>query len=305
MNHKPILVYALFVLMLMIMPALAQDDATTPPIDITQAQTIALTNYPDAAVVLAEQVMIGDRPAWDVMLDNGLAVYVDANTGDIVEIEGWQRNEPDAARIIDFVPPQIGVQAIDIGTDGVDFNEAQDIALAYYPDAQVFRLDRDRENGIRVWDVMLDNGMAVYINAQTGAIIEFERWRNRSFEERRNQQGTDGLESSPPPAVEGGITSERAMQIALAQFPGTTIFEIKTGIEYGIPVWDIELSNGVTLDIDRLTGVIVEIWGNDQNWENPAYDDDWNDDNWDDDDWDDDDWDDDDWGDDDWGDDDD
>lgn len=159
---------------------------------------------------------------------------------------------------------------------------------------QIFRLDHGREDGISVWDVMLDNGMAVYINAQTGDIIAFEPWRNRWSEEQHNPWRAYGIDtgstpaSATSPAVAGGITRDRAIQIALAQFPGTTVIKITTGTEYGVPVWDVELSNGMTLDIARVTGAIIEIWGNGQNRENDNYDDYWHDnDDWNDDDWDD------------------
>lgn len=43
---------------------------------------------------------------------------------------------------------------------------------------------------------------------------------------------------------------------------------------YGVQVWDIELSNGVSIEIDQANGEIVEIYGAGEDWENPAYDND-------------------------------
>ena len=76
-------------------------------------------------------------------------------------------------------------------------------------------------------------------------------------------------------ATEAGPVDEAAaIQIALERYPGTTVVESKAGMAYGVQVWDIELSNGVSIEIDQANGEIVEIYGAGEDWENPAYDND-------------------------------
>ena len=62
-----------------------------------------------------------------------------------------------------------------------------------------------------------------------------------------------------------------AIQIALDRYPDTNVVESKSGMAYGVQVWDIELSNGVSIEIDQSNGEIVEISGAGEDWENPLY----------------------------------
>lgn len=70
------------------------------------------------------------------------------------------------------------------------------------------------------------------------------------------------------------VDEAAAIQIAFERYPDTTVIESKAGMAYGVPVWDIELSNGVSIEINQSNGETVEISGAGEDWENPAYDND-------------------------------
>lgn len=72
----------------------------------------------------------------------------------------------------------------------------------------------------------------------------------------------------------GTVDEAAAIEIALTRYPSTTVVESKPGVAYGVQVWDIELSNGVSIEIDQANGAIVEISGAGEDWENPEYDND-------------------------------
>jgi uncharacterized membrane protein YkoI len=295
----------LFILFLATYPGLAQNDVNpNDGIDISEAEVIALSLYPEATVILSEREVEDGVPAWDVKLDNGMAVYVNAATGAVIESEPWQYGWGARIPSAVMVEPVTNPDAIDIGDDGVDVQEAQSIALSYYPDATVVEVDRDIEGGINLWDVMLDNGMAVYLNAVTGALIEFEPWN--PFGRSWDNDERDGWGGPPPWAgfpggrraweasqgeMPGGasnvagdidgtttggtatggtatggtatITFEQALEIALNQYPNTTLVEgelTRRGPwNRGALAWDLELSNGMAVYVDATTGTILEV----------------------------------------------
>lgn len=250
-----------------------------------EAQAIALDYYPDATVILVEREFYDENQLWDVKLDNGMAVYVNAQTAAIVELEPWQ-GEWDGIDLANFVLPIQDVEPIEVGNGGVDFLQAKAIALRYYPGTSIVALELDDDNEFFAWDAMLNNGMAVYIHAETGEVLEFEmwtgEWRNTSDDGTPPWAGFPGgrrawetQRASETPAdttatTADSITAVQAQQIALQLFPSMTVTDIERDVEYGIPVWDIELSNGVSIEIAIADGTIVEISDAGQDWENPA-----------------------------------
>ncbi|MCU0513041.1 MAG: PepSY domain-containing protein [Anaerolineae bacterium] len=178
-------------------------------IDLQEATAIALGQYPGAQVVLAELTRRGPRQsgpqAWDVKLNNGLAVYVDAASGAILELEPWsQAREVRGGRGRDErggPPPWAGfpggrraweaqqgrapAQGVPAqsspATTAITLEQATAIALAQYPGAQVVLAELTRrgprQSGPQAWDVKLNNGLAVYVDAASGAILELEAWR--------------------------------------------------------------------------------------------------------------------------------
>lgn len=289
MKRSPQMFVVLLALWLLPFSVWAQDDVNSDDgINIMEAESLALTVYPDAAVLLTERDFEDGVQAWDVKLDNGMAVYISVQTGMILEIEPWQGGW-DAGVPFVFVPPNvIEADMMDVGEDGVDFREAQAIALAYYPDAEVIEVDLEPENGIEAWDVVLDNGMAVYINAMTGDVLAFEAWNDMDADEAWRSDGRDGESGPPPwagfpggrraweaqqrdlmaatspsPQTGGSISFEEARTIALSQYPNATLIEGELvppeDEDWNVPAWDMELSNGMSVYVNAINGAILEI----------------------------------------------
>jgi hypothetical protein len=59
------------------------------------------------------------------------------------------------------------------------------------------------------------------------------------------------------PAVPAG-GEEQAIEIALAEYPGTEVLATESEEEGGLLIWEVELSNGVEVEVDAATGEIVE-----------------------------------------------
>jgi len=62
------------------------------PVNLQQAVTIALSLYPEAEVIEVERTRERGRVLFDVKLDNGLAVYVDSQSGEVIEVEPHDDN---------------------------------------------------------------------------------------------------------------------------------------------------------------------------------------------------------------------
>jgi uncharacterized membrane protein YkoI len=58
---------------------------------------------------------------------------------------------------------------------GISSNEAQTIAEATYPGAATLFVEFDREWGKDIWEVELDNGLDVQVDASTGEILGTEQ----------------------------------------------------------------------------------------------------------------------------------
>ncbi len=214
-------------------PALAEStqtqEATTTasllstPVSFNQARAIALAQFPGTRLVYGERTREAGVLAWDMKLNNGIAVYINAQTGAVIKQERWRGGV--------VTPPPAPITLA----------QARNIALAQYPGTRVVRHQRLREAGVLVWQMRLDNGMAVYLHGRTGEIIRHERWR---------RAGTT------PPATT--VSFQRALNIALAQYPGTRLVKGELTREEGILAWDMMLSNGMAVYIDANTGAIIE-----------------------------------------------
>ena len=56
-------------------------------------------------------------------------------------------------------------------TSGISSEEAQAIAESAYPGASTLNVEFDREWGREIWEVELDNGLDVQVDANTGEIL--------------------------------------------------------------------------------------------------------------------------------------
>jgi uncharacterized membrane protein YkoI len=148
-------------------------------IDASQAATIALERYPNDTVIEVDFDRENGRPVWDVDLSSGLSVYIDATSGNIFEVEradiertgdDWDDVEDwddDVADWDDDMPVA--------GTTAISADQARQIAVGRYPNTQAFDIDLEHERGRLLWDVELTNGLAVYIDANNGNIVDIER----------------------------------------------------------------------------------------------------------------------------------
>ncbi|MEZ4592772.1 MAG: PepSY domain-containing protein [Chloroflexota bacterium] len=165
------------------------------------------------------------------------------------------------------VPPQAAPVTNEMALSA---SAAEAIALASFPGTAVAYTERAVNEGRPAWDVLLSNGTAVYVHAETGEIIEIEANRSQeSAKESSPSADSSATSASPPP--NGRVNAAAAEAIALERYPGTTVIERKPGFAYGTLVWDIELSNGVYIEISQANGDIVEIYGGGESWENPNY----------------------------------
>lgn len=216
---------------------LATACATNAPLPVSseQARNVATALYPDATPVRVELTTNNGRRAWDVELDNRWAVYVDALTGDVIEVERVDVRDDD-----DTDAPSDTSAAISAV-------EAQRIALALYPDANAIDTDLEVEDGRRVWDVELDNGVSVYVDVMTGEVVEVEY--------------DDDVGGNPgdDPGNSDLISADQAADIALSRFPNATVIDVDLGEEDGRQVWYVDLSNGYEVYIDAITGDILDI----------------------------------------------
>jgi uncharacterized membrane protein YkoI len=158
--------------------ALSSLTAFAQTISASQAADIALERYPNDAVIEVDFDRENGRPVWDVDLRSGLSVYVDATSGNIFEVE---RDGRDWDAIADWDDDRNDWDDWDDDWDdmpvvdtAISAEQAQQIALGRYPNTQAFDIDLERERGRLLWDVELTNGLAVYVDATSGNIIEIE-----------------------------------------------------------------------------------------------------------------------------------
>lgn len=171
------------ILGVMLLPAFAQTANQPINIDQATAQQTALSLYPSETIVSIERETEDGIAVWDVKLSNGIAVYIHSQTGNVVEIERWSGAGRNEARMAMFILPESSPTPIEIGTDGVDVNEAQQIALSYYPDSTILEVTLEREDGLAGWEVVLSNGMVITLESQTGTLLELDvmsegKWDN-------------------------------------------------------------------------------------------------------------------------------
>jgi uncharacterized membrane protein YkoI len=134
------------------------------------------------------------------------------------------------------------------GTDAdLSRQEAEDIAIAEYPDAEVTGSELEEEAGIPVYEIELSNGVDVEIHGDTGEILGTEN--EDDDDDAEDQQ----LRENPP-----SLTREDAIGIAEGEYPGETAHEVELEVEAGIAVYSVELSNGMELEIDANTGEILQ-----------------------------------------------
>lgn len=144
--------------------------------------------------------------------------------------------------------PVAGVAQDDIfGTDAdLSRQEAEDIAVSEYPDAEVWGSELDDEAGVPVYEIDLSNGVDLDIHGDTGEILQTEVDDDDDAEDRQ-------LRENPPT-----LSREDAIGIAEGEYPDATAHEVELDVEAGIAVYSVELSNGMELEIDANTGELLQ-----------------------------------------------
>jgi uncharacterized membrane protein YkoI len=160
-----------------------------PAITTEQAKAAVLEANPGATVVAVELERGNSKLVYEVGLDNGLELLVDANTGALLGPdqdeagdqddvhEGYEGEDNDADEVKDDgddANESDQADKVAPAHTGISASDARTIALKAYPDATVLEIEFDREGGVDLFEAELDDGTDVKIDAATGAIIGTE-----------------------------------------------------------------------------------------------------------------------------------
>ncbi|HSW43778.1 MAG TPA: PepSY domain-containing protein, partial [Patescibacteria group bacterium] len=129
----------------------------------------------------------------------------------------------------------------------ISAGRAIDVALAAVPGGAVVEVSLDKENGRTLWEIVVrspnGSGVEIYIDAATGTIVD-----------REPHRVPDEARASAP-----AISALRAITIALAAVPGSSVVEVDLDTERGRVVWEVLVrAPGVELYIDAATGEILK-----------------------------------------------
>ena len=250
-------------MLVLAVPALAQDG-----VNIARAETIVQEAYPGTTIVSIQRTQFNNAATWEARLADGTVVYVDAQTGEIVgRIQGAvvpPAVVPPAAR--PDVPPAVVPPAArpavpaaplvgSFGTPPLNFARALEIALRQYPGTSLIKAQLEPREGSYgrgplTWDMKMSNGMAVHIDATTGAVVELKPWGG--------PRGPIGSPVGTP-----AISLEQALSTAQAQFPNLAYRKIE--LKQGGPregyalVWEVDFGRRAKVVIDANTGNVLLI----------------------------------------------
>lgn len=266
-NLIALLLVSALALGLIVSPAKAQE-----PINLQEAISVAQALYPSAKVLRTELTRLPDgTPIYIIGLDNGRSVYLNALTREIIQILNAQAPPSVAGMTTPLrpvVPPAPVIPPSGTGAS-ITYERAVQIALAQYPGAQVIGAELTRKggrfSGALAWDIKLNNGLAVYVSATNGAILEIEPIRGGPPPREPRGRGPRGPRGGPPLVnySEATISYERALQIALSVYPNAQVIGAeltrKGGPFGGALAWDVKLNNGFAVYVSATDGSILEI----------------------------------------------
>lgn len=233
------------------LPALAQDG-----VNIARAEEIITQTYPGVTIVSIQRTQQNNATVWEARLADGTLVYVDAQTGEItgrVQAAPPAVVPPVAPPVIQPPRPAPAPAAAVRGLPPVGFEQALSIALGQYPGTQLIKAELEPREGTRgtgplTWDMKLSNGMAVYVDATSGQVVEVEPWGGR--------RGPSGSPVDTP-----AISLSQALSIAQGIFPGRSFVEIELEIggrrEGYVPVWKIDFGRRAEVVIDANNGTVL------------------------------------------------
>lgn len=129
-------------------------------IAITDAIALVAGRYPGTRLERAKLEEEDGQLIYTIRLDNGLEIRLDANTG--AYLDPSQNDEG-----VDEAQSQSGEATVSI-------ERALQIARERFPNLVVSELELTTEDGRLVYDIEFDGGVAVYLDAATGRIVEVE-----------------------------------------------------------------------------------------------------------------------------------
>ena len=149
-------------------PPSSESAILDPDIDLVIAQELALNAYPDAVVTSVALDRADDALLFSVTLDTGVEVQVDATTGDIVADH--------ALETVQETPQYVLASGSRLQSRAaISIDAAVAAAQAAVPDAgAVRRVELEIEDGRLVYQVDMGR-YEVYVDAQSGAIVEIDR----------------------------------------------------------------------------------------------------------------------------------
>lgn len=272
MKQKWMVMVAAMGMLLLTSQTMAQQNANG--VGIAQAETIITQTYPGVVINSIQRVQHHGVLVWEARLLDGMTIYVDAQTGEIVgrvQAPSPSVTNPPTPRINPPNPllnppnpsvtpatrPAVATGRLStvVGLPAVDFVQALSLAEAQYPGTLLIKAELEpqehtRGTGPLTWDMKMSNGMAVYVDAETGAIVELEPWGGR-----RGPSGT--------PVGNISVNLAEALNTAQGYYPEWGFSEIV--LEYGgrlegyALVWKVKFGRGQEVAIDATNGTVVRI----------------------------------------------
>jgi uncharacterized membrane protein YkoI len=215
--------------------------AAQDTVSIGRAEAIILEAFPNATVIAIQRIPQGESFVWEARLEDDTLIYIDWRSGAITEVvEAPEAAAPAPTVSAPDVRPSLPGPVPVRGLPAISFDRALEIALSEFPDAELVAAGLERGQ----WDISLSNGIAVYISARTGRIVQLEPWEGDR------------------PAIDVPLVRfEEALGIAQAFYPRRNFVTVEleqAGRREGFAlVWKIEFGRGQEVYIDAMTGEVL------------------------------------------------
>ena len=118
--------------------------------------------------------------------------------------------------------------------------QALQTVLNSNPSTFATEIELDRDNGVLVYGVELNNGRDVKVNANNGQIIRVDR--------------DDDRQRNAPK-----VPMRQAIQTVLTNNPGTFVKEAKLEREDGVLRYEVELNNNRDVNVNANNGQIISV----------------------------------------------
>lgn len=135
------------------------------------------------------------------------------------------------------------------GEAGITREQAEMIARDQYSGSNALETELERECGILLYEVELDNAAEVEVDANAGTVLLTETGNSPAD----NVNSTPNLTTSANTA----ITADEAKRIAAEANPGATALSVDFENEGGRDMWEVELSNNLEVELDANSGAIL------------------------------------------------